>query len=173
MAKSTNAPLNPNGYVSKVLLGNETILHQTRLHRIVYAKSVFSAVLLLLVSILTFLISDDARIVLSVWTASILIVVPMWLAPYIRSAHSEYAVTDTRVILKTGLLRQTVLDLQWKGVGGISVGQTLFGRLFNYGTMGVLGDSAGQKFPRVADPFAFKRAAEEMIQKNANGNASK
>jgi len=185
MTTPTNAPLTPNGYVRKVLLSDETILHQTRLHIVIFFKPMLLAVFIfLVVSIIPKSIdivmgkfsNSPVPLVTPVWpflVAATIIVFSILLVPYMRRTHSEFAVTDIRVILKTGLLRQTSLDLQWKSIGGVSVDQTLFGRVFNYGTIGVHGTSAGQKFPMVSSPFAFKRAVEEMIQKNASGNANK
>jgi len=170
MTTPENTPLRPNRYVRKVLLSNETLLHQTRLHIIIFAKPAFFALIALILSVTAFRYLPNLPTFVRLLPIAVAVIV--LLVPYICRVHSEFAVTDTRVILKTGFLRQTSLDLQWKSIGGVSVDQTLFGRIFKYGTIGVFGTSAGQKFSMVSDPFAFKRAVEEMIQNNARRNAN-
>lgn len=155
-----DALLEPGGYVGKVLLGNESLLYQTRLHPLVYGKAVFLSVLLL--GLTAFGVVCGLSSVFFVFVG--IVVFFLFFKAYMRRAHTEFAVTNLRVILKTGVLSQKALDLQWKSIGGLSVSQSIFGRIFNYGTIGVFGFSAGQQFEMVADPYAFKRVVEEMIQ---------
>jgi uncharacterized membrane protein YdbT with pleckstrin-like domain len=166
MTTPENAPLRQNGYVRKILLSDETLLHQTQIHMIIFAWPTLFALIVLIISAAAF-----RHVPIQVLLLLLVVAALPLISSYIRRAYSEFAVTNTRVILKTGFLRQTALDIQWKSIGGVSIDQTIFGRIFNYGTIGILGTSAGQKFPLVSDPFTFKRTVEEMMQNNLQRNS--
>ena len=84
---------------------------------------------------------------------------------FIRCRTSEFVVTNKRVIFKTGFIRRNSLEVFLKNVGGMLVDQNIMGRIFDYGTVGVEGVAAKQRFNHIANPFALKRAIEEAIQK--------
>jgi uncharacterized membrane protein YdbT with pleckstrin-like domain len=63
----------------------------------------------------------------------------------IKVYTSEFAVTNKRVIFKTGFIHRTSLDVFLKNVGGVSVDQDILGRVFDYGAIGVEGVAAKQQ----------------------------
>ena len=161
----TNTSLNPKKYVHKVLMSDETILHWARLHKIIFVWPTILAVFLFLVAIVM-MFNYHVSIYLAYMSIFFIIIGLLPLAgAFIRHSTSEFAVTNKRVIFKTGFIRRKSFDLLLKNVGGISVDQDISGRIFDYGTIGVVGTAASQQFPHIADPFALKRAVEEAIQK--------
>jgi len=114
MTTPENTPLRPNRYVRKVLLSNETLLHQTRLHIIIFAKPAFFALIALILSVTAFRYLPNLPTFVRLLPIAVAVIV--LLVPYICRVHSEFAVTDTRVILKTGFLRQTSLDSNGKAL---------------------------------------------------------
>ena len=68
---------------------------------------------------------------------------------------TELAVTDQRVIYKTGLLARHTLEMNRARVESVTVDQTMLGRLFGYGTVIVRGRrqrlGADPQYQRPAD----------------------
>jgi uncharacterized membrane protein YdbT with pleckstrin-like domain len=100
------------------------------------------------------------------WAALIVLgVVLVGVYIFVRSAltmlTTEFAVTDHRVILKRGLINRETHELAVASVEGVSLHQTVLGRIFNYGTLTVTGTGeAVIRFPPMADPVQFRRAIE-------------
>ena len=59
-----------------------------------------------------------------------------------RRASTELAVTDQRVIYKTGVLARHTLEMNRTKVESVTVDQTLLGRIFGHGTVTVRGSAA-------------------------------
>ena len=90
------------------------------------------------------------------------------LAPLIRRKTSEFAVTNRRVIIKTGFISRHTLELNLIKVESVAVEQSLFGRMFNSGTITIIGTGGTREsFSRIQDPLGFRRAVQVAIdQKN-------
>ncbi len=80
----------------------------------------------------------------------------------IRMKTTEFAVTDKRVLLKTGWLTRTTHELAVESIEGVHLDQSIWGRLFRYGRVVVTGTGEARiHFPPMAEPIAFRRAIEE------------
>ncbi len=89
----------------------------------------------------------------------------LFIAPWIRRATSEFAVTDRRVIMKTGVLTRKTLELNLVKIESIGVDQSLLGRMFNSGTITIIGSGGTREaFPSIGSPLAFRRAVQEAIE---------
>ena len=108
-------------YVESNLLPNEQITYRARLHRIVY---LLPAVLVVIAILVGFggggPIAAGALGVIALITA---------LPPWIRSASSEFAITNKRVLIKIGLIRRHSLELLLQRIEGIGVDQGFLGRI--------------------------------------------
>ena len=70
---------------------------------------------------------------------------------------TEFAVTDRRIIAKTGLLSRASLELQLAKVESLQIMQPLMGRLFDYGTVTVVGTGGTrQAFRFIGHPNALR-----------------
>jgi uncharacterized membrane protein YdbT with pleckstrin-like domain len=100
------------------------------------------------------------------WTALILlgiIVVGVFIFAIsaIKMMTTDFAVTNRRVILKTGWLNRRTQELAVQSVEGVSLDQSIIARLFGYGRVVVTGTGeATIVFPPMAHPVAFRRAIE-------------
>lgn len=84
-------------------------------------------------------------------------------AGFIRKASSEFAVTTSRVIVKTGLLSRNTIEIQLAKVESIEVRQDILGRLLNYGTMTVVGTGGTKEpFAMIDDPLQFRHAVQAL-----------
>jgi uncharacterized membrane protein YdbT with pleckstrin-like domain len=89
---------------------------------------------------------------------------PILLGPWLRRSTTEMAVTNKRVIAKGGLISRRTIEQRIQKIESIRVNQGMFGRLFDYGTIMIHGTGgATTPIAMVAQPFAFKRAVEFVI----------
>lgn len=70
---------------------------------------------------------------------------------------SIYAVTNRRVIIKTGVVSRRTVELVLAKCEGIQVMQSVTGRIFGYGSIVVTTGGDTNCYYYVANPFRFKR----------------
>lgn len=79
----------------------------------------------------------------------------------IKMMTTDFAVTNRRVILKTGWLNRRTNELSVDSVEGVSLDQSLWARLFGFGRVIVTGTGEARiVFPPMARPVDFRRAIE-------------
>ena len=86
------------------------------------------------------------------------------LSAVIERRTSEFAVTNKRVLIKTGLIRRHSLETLLSKIEGIGVAQSILGRILGFGTI-VISGTGGSKEPfhKIADPMMFRRRVQEQI----------
>jgi uncharacterized membrane protein YdbT with pleckstrin-like domain len=76
---------------------------------------------------------------------------------------TEMAVTNKRVLIKTGMTSRKTLDLMLSRVESIGVEETVTGRMLGYGTVIVRGTGGTpEAFVMIAHPQKFRRAVQEQ-----------
>ena len=82
-----------------------------------------------------------------------------WLAALIRYKTTELAVTNKRVIAKTGFISRHTIEMNINKVESIQVTQSIFGRILNFGTLIIAGTGSQQApIPGISDPMGFRKA---------------
>lgn len=77
---------------------------------------------------------------------------------------TEFALTDRRIIAKAGILNRRSLELQLAKVESIQVTQPLVGRLFDYGTVTVVGTGGTrQPFKFISHPHEMRRQVNARL----------
>jgi hypothetical protein len=80
-----------------------------------------------------------------------------------RSA-TEMAVTNRRVLIKTGMGSRRTLDMMLSRVESIGVEETFWGRMLGYGSVVVRGTGGTpEPFVMIANPQEFRRNVQERI----------
>jgi uncharacterized membrane protein YdbT with pleckstrin-like domain len=75
---------------------------------------------------------------------------------------TEIAVTTHRVIFKRGLVARYVGEMNINRIEGVSVSQSFWGRIFDFGSIIIRGMGVGEMFlPPIARPLMFRRAIEK------------
>ena len=75
---------------------------------------------------------------------------------------TEIAVTTTRLVYKRGLVARYVGEINIDRIEGITVLQSILGRMFNFGQLVIRGMGVGELIlPVIADPVKFRRAIEK------------
>lgn len=89
----------------------------------------------------------------------------------IRVISTELALTNKRVIAKTGFIRRDTVELRLEKVEGFVVNQSIIGRLFNYGSVIVSG-TGGIKtpIPFIYNPTEFRMVVNEFLEDPAQFN---
>lgn len=141
-------------YVQSNLIAGEQVVYQTRIHPIVFLP----AAGMVLVGIgLGVALSPPGGLAVLVMGAA------MAIGAWIRQWASEFAVTNRRVIVKVGLISRRTIEINMSKVESVEVNQDVFARLFNYGTIVVIGTGGTKEpFDLIADPLAFRRAVQSQ-----------
>jgi uncharacterized membrane protein YdbT with pleckstrin-like domain len=147
-------------YVRRVLQPGETIVYTTKLHWFVYLWTTFFLAVCFVLAIAAWSQTDNQTISLALRIAAVivaLLALSSAFRAFIRRSMTELAVTDQRVIYKTGLLARHTLEMNRAKVESVAVDQTLLGRLFGYGTVTVRGiGSALEPIRNISDPLTFR-----------------
>jgi uncharacterized membrane protein YdbT with pleckstrin-like domain len=149
-------------YVRRVLLPGEEVVYYSRLHWVIFTRSILAAIICLglIIAALYETGSPIRYLSLALWIgAAILAVLALaaGLRALVRRASTEFAVTDQRVIYKTGLLGRHTLEMNRSKVESVDVDQSILGRLLDYGTIIVRGTGGSlEPIRQVAAPLTFR-----------------
>lgn len=146
-------------YVDRVLQPGETVVYATSLHWLIYARAVFIAILALVVFIGAGSVTDATLSTALRLIAGFLLLLAILsgLGAVIRRATTELAVTDRRVIFKTGVLRRHSMEMNRSKVETVGVNQSILGRILSYGTVAVRGTGGSfEPIPYIGDPLTFR-----------------
>jgi uncharacterized membrane protein YdbT with pleckstrin-like domain len=78
---------------------------------------------------------------------------------YVKYKTTELAITTRRVIVKTGFISRSTVEININKVESIQVDQEIFGRLFDFGTLIISGTGTSQAPIRgIAQPMEFRKA---------------
>jgi len=82
----------------------------------------------------------------------------LWLWAWIVFATTELAITNKRVIAKTGLMQRRTIEMFLEKIESIQVDQSVLGRLFNFGSVVISGTGVhSAPFRNISDPLALRR----------------
>jgi len=167
------------GYVDRNLVAGEMLLYRTRHHWLVLLGPLFGGLLLLVpgIALLVEAIAtrDTAGLVvgstvispkLMVSFGAVLVVGAIITFSYgvAKRNATEMAVTNRRVLIKTGMGSRRTLDLMLSRVESIGVEESAVGRMLGYGSVVVRGTGGTpEPFLMIAHPQEFRRAVQEQI----------
>lgn len=88
----------------------------------------------------------------------------LWLIPWISRFSSEFAITNKRIIIKTGLVYRRTVELNIQQVESVQVNQSILGRILNYGTVTIIGSGGTREvFASIENPLEFRRAYQHQL----------
>ena len=130
---------NMGSYVDSSLMPGESVVHRAKLSLWPY----FFAIIIGILGIFAFGLG---------------LLVLLWL--WIKFASTELAVTNKRIMVKVGFISRQTIELNLSKLESIQVHQSIFGRIFGYGTIVISGAGNPQApVKSIQDPMAFRRAA--------------
>ena len=147
-------------YVRRVLQPGETVVYDTKLHWVIYIRAILLLVVCVILVAAAVSTSDNQNLSLALEIAAAifaLLALSAALRAFVRRATTELAVTDHRVIYKTGLLARHTIEMNRDKVESVDVDQTLLGRIFGYGTIIVRGTGGSlEPIRTIGDPLTFR-----------------
>ena len=161
-------------YLRSNLVPGEQVIHQTRLHWIVMLGNLLAGCVLMAGGAVLFYYASNqagfeiATIHVMQGTAVALVVAGLVaiLAGLVRRNATEMAVTNRRVIVKTGLISRRTIEILLNKVESIEVSESTLGRLLGYGAIIVVGTGGStEPFRRIAHPLTFRSRLQQQIEK--------
>jgi len=124
-------------YINQILIDGEQIIYQARL-------SMWSQSVLIMVGI----------VLLPAFGVGLLLLLWAWLI----CMTTELAITNKRIISKSGIIQRTIMELRLDKIESIKVDQGIMGRILNFGLITISG-TGGDKTPieRIANPLQFQK----------------
>jgi uncharacterized membrane protein YdbT with pleckstrin-like domain len=166
-------------YAEKSLVPGETLLYQTRHHWMVLLGPLLISVVLagLGVGCLAELVAakegrgmlvgvSETGVHATQIAGVLLIVVAIAILAFglAKRNATEMAVTNKRVLIKTGMGNRRTLDLMLSRVESIAVEETFWGRMMGYGSVVVRGTGGTpESFVMISHPQEFRRSVQGQI----------
>jgi uncharacterized membrane protein YdbT with pleckstrin-like domain len=162
-------------YVESNLVPGETVIYQTRLHWVVMLWHIILGCFLLVLPGALLLYYARSQTGLEIralhimeGAAALLVVsgITAILVGMVKRNATEMAVTNRRVVIKTGLASRKTIEMLLNKVESIEVSETTSGRMLGYGTIVVIGTGGTpQPFHKVAHPLEFRSQVQQQIEK--------
>lgn len=149
------------------------MIYQTRLHWIVMAKLTIWGCLLLGLpgAFLLYLANqpgthhktagtmDEAGIALLFFC----VVTILW--SLMQRNAMEMALTNRRVVIKTGVVGRNTTEMPLNKVESIQVNESALGRILGYGTILIIGTGGtSEPFEQIQNPLEFRRQVQQQIE---------
>ncbi len=175
-------------YVEQNLMNGESIIYEARLHWIILLFSVISmGIGLFIIFLSSFIftwvlnfwpvlwqaIPKNQIAVISGWSSSIFFGLGLlqvasaflgFISSVVQMMTSEFVVTNRRIIAKTGAIRRNTTELLLHKIESINVKQSVWGRMFDYGTIVITGTgTTHEPFNNIAQPLQFRQQIQNQI----------
>jgi uncharacterized membrane protein YdbT with pleckstrin-like domain len=145
-------------YVKRILEPGETVTHVTRPHWRVYLPSILLLLLALAMLLAASYVAQDLIAVPEIAAAIFLVLaVVSWIPAFLQRWTTELAVTNRRIVFKSGLFRRHTMEMNMAKVESVDVDQSIIGRILGFGTVTIRGTGGGiEPMRNIADPIAFR-----------------
>lgn len=159
-------------YVEKNLISGEQLIYETGIHWIVLFWPFVCAILIAGAGAAILAFRDSFTIghasapaAMEILGAFCLVAAAIiFAAAVLKKNATEMAVTNRRVIIKTGLASRRSLEIMLPKVESIGIDETFGGRMLGYGTVTIHGTGGTpEPFRRIAHPTEFRRAVQQQI----------
>jgi uncharacterized membrane protein YdbT with pleckstrin-like domain len=163
-------------YVESNLTPNEKLVYETRLHWIVMLGHLFTAFLLFVLGVVVLYYAQtatntDQQTVHALQGGGIFLLCLAAVVVFmgiLRRRATEIAVTNRRLVVKTGIASRKTIEMLLNKIESIEVKETTVGRVLGYGTIAVIGTGGTMEpFPRIARPLEFRSQVQQQIEKPA------
>lgn len=141
-------------FIEKNLALNEQIIYKGKIHWYIYLRGIFFIVLSLCVGATSYALTGFLFLIGCISLILAIMVV----------SSSEFAVTNRRVILKTGVLKRNFVELQLNKSDGLRIEQGIMGRMFNFGSVKITSTGVTESYAFLANPFEFKKNVNNAVE---------
>ena len=145
-------------YVRHVLQAGEVVRHIASLHWIFYVRGVL---LCIAAAVIFMILPQDGGLIYGVGLVAAFLFLAVGLAMIAHTWYvwwtTEIAVTDRRIIYKTGLIYRETSEMNMDKVESVDVDQSILGRLLDYGDVSIVGTgSTWEKLRTIARPIELR-----------------
>jgi len=151
------------GFIEHNLTSNEKIVYKGYLHWFSYLKGIFFIVILWAVLMaLAYFNAPETWIYLIL---TLLAACACFIYFRLVRINTEYYITTKRLIVKKGIFQRNTTELRLAKCEGVMVEQSVFGRLFNYGTISITTGEVINTYRFIANPIRFRTMINENLDK--------
>jgi uncharacterized membrane protein YdbT with pleckstrin-like domain len=156
------------GYVDDNLISDEKVTYRARLHWKVLVVPLLLAAVFIVLALAAFgraLVGADTQNIFAIAGAIFLLAAAVPLMKiWITVSSAEFAVTNKRVILKTGFIQKKTAEMFLAKIESVVVDQTITGRIMGYGTIVIRGTGGSlEPFSDISRPLEFRRQIQDQI----------
>ena len=146
-------------YIDRNLIEGERVVYRTRLHWLVFAMPILFTIIVLMPAA-WFLYNGSGQAF--AWVPLVIALLVL-LPAFIKRQSSDFAVTNKRVMMKSGVMTTRSVELLLNKIEAIAVDQSLAGRMFGYGNIVVTGSGGTREaFSHIQSPLEFRRAVQSV-----------
>jgi uncharacterized membrane protein YdbT with pleckstrin-like domain len=146
-------------YVKEVLQPGEEIRFRTNIHWFVYLPAIVMFIVGLAFALWYTAIGSQHLVLLILSGLSVLASVLLFIPAWLKRFGTEIAVTDRRVIYKTGLMQRETTEINMAKIESVDVSQSILGRVFDFGTLTIRGTGETiEALRNIASPLQFRNA---------------
>jgi uncharacterized membrane protein YdbT with pleckstrin-like domain len=148
-------------YITKNLVAGESLVYETGVHWSVLFWPLVIA-LVITAGAVYCILQKDPNFLYGGAALLVVALVIITVAAVKRNA-TEIAVTNKRVIIKTGLANRRSLEIMLPKVESIGITEPFMGRMLGYGTVVIHGTGGTpEPFDKIAHPTEFRKHVQEQ-----------
>jgi uncharacterized membrane protein YdbT with pleckstrin-like domain len=153
-------------YVKDNLMPNEKILFSAKVSGAIFFQSIFLFIVTLVFFIIGASLQDQSSVmVFCLGSLFLFFCLLEALSAFIHRATTEFAVTNRRVIAKSGFIRRHTLEMLISKIESVAVNQHVIGRIFNFGNVTVIGTGGTKEsFRAIAQPIEVRKKINQIIE---------
>jgi uncharacterized membrane protein YdbT with pleckstrin-like domain len=152
-------------YITRNLIVGESLIYETGVHWSVLFWPVLIAMGIGAGAIACFVQNDPNF--LYAGAALVVVAAVLVAAAMVKRNATEIAVTNRRVIIKTGLVQRRSVEIMLPKVESIGITEPFLGRMLGYGTVVVRGTGGTpEPFEKIAHPSEFRKHVHEQADRS-------
>lgn len=151
------------GYIESNLSKNEVIIYKAKLSVFPLISSLIIAIIFIFLG-LTAIAGSNGQ-----GSGALFLIIGLIIAlkNILKYISTELALTNQRVIAKTGFIRRNTVELKNDKIESVIVDQPIFGRIFNYGSIITRGTGGtNTPIPWIASPILFRNEVNNLENKD-------
>ncbi len=87
----------------------------------------------------------------------------LFISPLVDKFTDEFAITNKRIIIKTGLISRRTFELNLSKIESVNVYQSILGRILGFGSVQIVGTGGTKEtFVNINDPINFRKKFQEL-----------
>ena len=146
-------------YIDDILQPGEKVLYSTNAHWIFYWPAIVAWLVAIAFFILSHMVVGGTPTLLCLALAAIAAIAALYkmLTAWFHRWTTETALTNLRVVHKTGFIKRRTFEMSLDKVESVDVNQSILGRLLNFGDVTILGVGEGKEtISTIASPLEFR-----------------